>query len=585
VTLHKIFSPWSVKAIVAFGVLSLSACDDGVVVSAERAASVADTQTGVQAVVTNPGNPTTTQTITPPLVSPPIVTGPQVTNPATTPVDPQPVVTPPIVTPPVVIDPPIVSTGENDDEIRALAFDAGVTGDILAGKNLPEITDPLAQLGKNLFFTTGLGGNLEVACVSCHHPNLGGGDKLSLSVGVGAVDPEVMGPGRVHARTGHPNVPRNAPTVFNMAFWDELIFWDGRIENMGESGDNNGASGSIRTPDVGFGRRDPGAGPNLTVAQAHFPVTSVEEMRSEFLSGSDNEALRARLAARIGDYGDGAGEMGANTWLQEFRNAFDQPNASAESLINYDNIALAIGEYERSMVFVNTPFNRWVNGDNSALNEQQKRGARLFYTSVDQGGAGCLMCHDGDFFTGETVEGTAMIQIGEGKGNGTDDDFGRERESLRNMDRYKFRTPSLLNVSVTGPYGHAGAYDTLEQMVSHYSNPTAEIDAWFNRGGVCNVEQFRSMQDCATLYPNARENSRLALQRVQADRDAGSRLFLNANLSASQQSDLVEFLQSLTDPCVEDPNCMRPWVATPGSNGFDGMQLNGVDANGRPLAQ
>ncbi len=473
-----------------------------------------------------------------------------------------------------------------DDGLRQLVRDANVTGNLEAGRNLPSITDPLAQLGKDLFFTAGLSGNLDVACVTCHHPNLGGGDALSLSVGVGAIDPDLMGPGRIHAATGHPNVPRNAPTVFNMGFWDEHVFWDGRVETMSAVLDNNGANADIRTPDVSFGQVDPGAGQNLTVAQAHFPITSAEEMRSDtFLVGADNESLRARLASRIGDYGDGAGEMGENEWLQEFRVAFRSPFASAEELINYDNIALAIGEYERSMVFTDNPFNRWVTGDATALTEQQKRGAILFYTNVEEGGAGCSLCHSGDFFTDESMQNTATIQIGEGKGDGIEDDFGRERETGRLIDRYKFRTPSLLNVSVTAPYGHAGAYDTLEQMVSHYSNPAIAIDEWFTRGGVCGVTQFRAMADCALLYPNARANSVRALQQLQENRNNGDRLFLDANLSIFQESDLVSFLEALTDPCVEDPSCMRPWIATPGRLGPDGMQVNGVDFNGQALAR
>lgn len=115
-------------------------------------------------------------------------------------------------------------TSAIDAQLRQRIDIAGVTGDVEFGRTLPAITDPLAQLGKELFFTTGLGGDLEVACVTCHHPNLGGGDDLSLSVGVGAVDPLMLGPGRVHEEIGHPYVPRNAPTVFNMGLWDRSIF-------------------------------------------------------------------------------------------------------------------------------------------------------------------------------------------------------------------------------------------------------------------------------------------------------------------------------------------------------------------------
>lgn len=473
-----------------------------------------------------------------------------------------------------------------DTQLRQRVQAANVTGDLELGRTLPAITDPLAQLGRDLFFTAGLGGDLEVACVTCHHPNLGGGDGLSLPVGVGAIDPATLGPGRINQETGRPNVPRNAPTVLNSGLWDRSMFWDGRIENLDANPQNNGLDAVIRTPDTLFGIQDLGTGGNLTSAQAHFPVTSAAEMRTAgFAVGSDNEALRARLAARLGDYGEGAGEMAQNDWLQRFQIAYDEPTAAAEDVINYDNIAIAIGEYERSMVFTDNPFSRWVAGDDTALTDVQKRGALLFYTPTEQSGAGCVSCHTGDFFTDELMHNVATIQIGEGKGNGNSDDFGRERETGLIEDRYAFRTPTLLNVTATGPYGHAGAYETLEEIVAHYINPGASINNWFNRGGVCGLEQFSAMPDCASLYPESRANSVLALEQLEERRVEGDSLFLNASLSAVHVDEIVAFLEALTDPCVEDPMCMRPWVADPLSAGPDGMQLNGVDRAGAPLGR
>lgn len=486
----------------------------------------------------------------------------------------------------VVVSEKIIGTNPIDQQLRQLVQNTTVTGNLEGDRTLPSITDPVAELGKNLFFTTGLGGDLEVACVTCHHPNLGGGDDLSLSVGVGAVDHTVLGPGRVHEESGHPNVPRNAPSVFNMGLWNRSIFWDGRIENLDANPQDNGIGANIRTPDTAFGVADTGTAGNLSSAQAHFPVTSAAEMRTgEFAVGASNEELRARLAARIGDYGDGAGELPENRWLEAFQTAFERPGALAEDLINYDNIAIALSEYERSMVFTDNPFNRWVNGDASAITEQAKRGALLFFTPVEAAGAGCSNCHTGDFFTDELMHTVAAIQIGEGKGNGNVDDFGRERETGLAEDRYKFRTPTLLNIAETGPYGHAGSFDTLEQVVAHYSDPEQSIDDWFNRGGVCALEQFSSMADCATLYPEARANSELALQQLRTNRANGDVLFQDANLTAVQQAELVAFLEALTDPCVEDPSCMAPWIPDPTSTGFDGMQLNGLDRTGTPLAQ
>lgn len=284
-----------------------------------------------------------------------------------------------------------------DEQLRTLVDDLGLTGDPSTGRNLPSINDPLAQLGKLLFFSKSLGGDVDAACVSCHHPALGGDDDLSLSVGVNAVDENLVGEGRTDAG-GQPLIPRNTPTVFNVGLNDHSMFWDSRVESLGKETVVNGTSSGIRTPDSALGIADANAGDNLVEAQARFPVTSQEEMKgSTFENGSSNDAIRSHLAARIGDYGVGAGELGANTWLTEFQTAFSSTQA-ASALITFDNIAKAIGEYERSMVFVNNPWRDYVNGDTSVLTDNQKEGAILFFTSIDNGGGGCADCHSGDFF-------------------------------------------------------------------------------------------------------------------------------------------------------------------------------------------
>jgi len=190
-----------------------------------------------------------------------------------------------------------------DSALNTLVSDLDLRQDPRAGRNLPQITDPLPQLGRDLFFTKALGGGMDSACVTCHHPSLGGADALSFSVGVGAVNPDLLGEGRVHGG-GLPLVPRNAPTVFNLGLWDTGLFWDSRVESLGKTAGANGAGSGIRTPDTLLGTADPGAGPNLASAQAHFPVTSAEEMRtSAFENGSSNEDVRSHLAARVGNYG------------------------------------------------------------------------------------------------------------------------------------------------------------------------------------------------------------------------------------------------------------------------------------------
>ncbi len=145
----------------------------------------------------------------------------------------------------------------SDTELSKLVADAGLTGDPSTGRTLPAVTDDKVQLGKKLFFTKGLGGDDDSACVTCHHPSLGGGDDLSLSIGVGAETPDLLGPGRFHDMNavggefdGGPTVPRNAPTTFNIALWDQALFHDGRVESLGKTPGVNGDDGlGIRTPD------------------------------------------------------------------------------------------------------------------------------------------------------------------------------------------------------------------------------------------------------------------------------------------------------------------------------------------------
>ncbi len=483
-----------------------------------------------------------------------------------------PAATPPLEATPSPTPSSVAQPSALDLQLRTLIEQNNLQGDASRGRALPTIDDPLAQLGMQLFFSKSLGGNLDSACVSCHHPALGGGDRLALSIGVDAVDPDLLGPGR-QLREGAPTVPRNAPTTFNAGLWDLGMFLDSRVESLAPQPRSNGSAGAIRTPDSALGIADSDAGPNLPAAQSRFPVVAEVEMRgSTFEAGASDDAVRAHLAARLGDYGVGAGELPENTWLEAFQTAFASA-LPAEQLITFDNIAIAIAEYERSQVFVDTDWKAYVEGNLAAIGDAAKRGAVLFYTPANQGGGNCSVCHGGDFFTDQQHHVIAMPQIGPGKGDGTDDDFGRERETGNPNDRYRFRTPSLLNVALTAPYGHAGAYATLDEVLRHYNNPAGTVDAFFDRAGWCDVPPFTALDNCASLYPNSRSNTELALQELAQARNARQSAFPNLNLNAQQRSDLVAFLQTLTDACAANPECINQWV--PAANGGpDGQQLN-----------
>jgi len=444
-----------------------------------------------------------------------------------------------------------------DTALRSLLADYGLTGDPTAGRELPAITDPLAQLGRHLFFTKALSGELDTACVSCHLPTLGGGDGLSLSIGVHAIDPDLIGPGRVH-RDNTPLVPRNAPTTFNIALWDRVIFHDGRIESLDAIPGTNGAgTHGIRTPDAPFAVADPLAGENLTMAQARFPVTSEAEMRGEeFEAGELGHTVRNHLAERLCAVGEDGLDADTSAWWQaEFTQVFG-PAPTVKELITEQRIAQALAAYERSQIFVDTPWQAYVAGETNAISDSAKRGALLFYRPLDAGGANCVECHSGAFFTDEQFHVQAIPQIGPGKGDGPrgTDDFGRYRETGDSHDMYAFRTPTLLNVTVTGPYGHDGAYTTLEGIVRHHLDPQRAV-ADYDWGQLDPTIQVR---DTVT-------QTRKALIHLQLNRLLGVPTIDAVQLTDGEVVDLLSFLATLTDPCVQDATCLAPWMLDPDS--------------------
>lgn len=438
---------------------------------------------------------------------------------------------------------------ELDAELRSVIGTYSLTGDPAEGLELPSVDDPVATLGRRLFFSKSLGGDFDSACVTCHHPALGGGDAIALSIGVGADEVDLLGPGRTHP-DGDFTVPRNAPTTFNLGLWETGLFWDSRVEALDDG---------IRTPDSEYGTVDPAAGDRLSGAQARFPVTSAEEMRGfEFVAGRTNDELRAALEERL---------EGEDGWPDEFETAFGDP------AITYERIGEAIGAYEESQVFTETPWRAYVKGDIQAISDEAKRGALLFLKTSADGGFGCASCHSGDFFTDESFHAVAAPQIGRGKGDGESgtSDFGLARETDFRNDRYAFRTPALLNVAVTGPYFHSGAYDDLGDVIRHHLDPQARLDA-FDPASVpqADAEDFE-------------ENTQEMIEFLGVSGRGISTFLEPVDYDETQVEDLVAFLESLTDPCVTDRACLDAWVADPETDDVDGNLLVAVDEQGNPL--
>lgn len=429
-----------------------------------------------------------------------------------------------------------------DKQLSSIIKKNKLSGVPIAAQPIPDIKTPKAQLGMKLFYTKALGGDKTTACASCHHPMLGGGDNLSLSIGTNSINPDVLGSNRQLIMNKHPQVPRNAPTTFNVAFWKKVLFHDARIERL----TNNG----IHTPDVPYPTIDPLAGDTLVQAQARFPITSTDEMRGDYFDQSLNQTLRRALASRLKE-----------NWLDEFRIGFSYPDGTADELITEQNYSEAIAEYERSQVFIETPWKSYIEGNKIAISESAKKGAVLFYTDHNNGGAGCVSCHSGDFFTNELAYNTAMPQIGTGKNNGktSDNDYGCNLVTQKESDKFRFRTPTLLNVEVTGPWGHDGAYTSLEAITKHMLSPIESAMTY----------QTRQLNQKNINTENTRNNTQEAI-------DSGVDLIAKSNVTEKDVKHLVNFLKALTDPCVKDRECLSKWIPDSNDNDPDGLMLHAV---------
>ena len=142
-----------------------------------------------------------------------------------------------------------------------------------------------------------------------------------------------------------------------------------------------------------------------------------------------------------------------NAYVEAFRQIYSDG-------ITADNIRDAIATFERSLITVNSRFDRYLKGDNQAITDEEKAGYRLFKTY------GCVACHQGS-----NVGGNLFMKLGifgdyiADRGNPTQADLGRFNITNDERDRYVFRVPSLRLAAITPPYFHDGSVKTLEQAV------------------------------------------------------------------------------------------------------------------------
>ena len=197
--------------------------------------------------------------------------------------------------------------------------------------------------------------------------------------------------------------PRNSPTVLNAVF-NAAQFWDGRAADLAEQ-----AKGPV---------------------QASVEMNSTPELVVETLES-----------------------------IPEYVERFGQAFPGQAKPVSFDNMALALEAFEATLVTPDSRFDRWLLGDDDAIDATERRGLELFVSS------GCASCHNGRNFGGQTYfpfgvierPGADILPLG---------DKGRFEVTATASDEYVFRAAPLRNVALTAPYFHSGQVWDLEQAVA-----------------------------------------------------------------------------------------------------------------------
>jgi cytochrome c peroxidase len=358
----------------------------------------------------------------------------------------------------IFLAPGASATNDNDalnEQLAAVLRQHEFTGRV--GLSLEErlgrkIDKQLAGLGRLAFHDSLLGLNDDNSCAGCHAAPVGFGDSQSIAIGI--ENNNVVGPGRAGPRN-----QRRAPMILNNAFYPALM-WNSRFNSVSGDPFDNSAGFQFPLPE-GFSLSDQ---PHLLTAQAFIPVTEKPEMAGfhPSLPGT-NDGIRAAVLDRLN----------ANA---EYRELFGKNFLGVKSgeAISYEMLARAIAEFEFTLVFADAPIDQFARGQKNAMNEDEKRGALIFF-----GSGGCVNCHavsgkSNEMFSDFRQHVAGIPQIAPAVGNvtfdgpGANEDFGLEQVTGVPDDRYSFRTSPLRNLALQPAFFHNGCFTRLEDAVRYH---------------------------------------------------------------------------------------------------------------------
>ncbi len=293
-------------------------------------------------------------------------------------------------------------------------------------------------------------------------------------------------------------------------------FSDPRAHAVGSTGEAHRRS-SMSLANVAYASTLTWANPTLLTLEAQALVPIFGEVPVELGMAGKEQLLLDRLGADP-DY------------PARFAEAFPD---EAEP-ISVGTVVRAIAAFQRTLISGNSPYDRWVAGEQDALSEEAKRGMELFFSET----AECFHCH-GSFNFSDSVDHAGKTQREalfhntnlynlDTFGAYPDADPGLVELTNRPGDMGRFKAPTLRNIAVTAPYMHDGSVPTLEEVIENYA-----------AGG-------RAVRE-------GKGGSPLQSEFVKPFR-----------LTEQEKQDLIAFLESLTDQqFLTDPRFGDPFAAGP----------------------
>ena len=284
--------------------------------------------------------------------------------------------------------------------------------------------------------------------------------------------------------------PADNPTTPAKVALGKQLFFDPRL-----GGDGSVSCASCHLPTAGWGfpaALSMGYPGTIHWRNSHTIINSAYYQKLFWTGSSKSLEAQAKSAAGGAVAGNGEADMmeARLAFIPEYREQFRQVFGDRWPRIAH--AWWAIAAFERTLVQTDTPYDRWLQGDDSALSEAQQRGAELF-----MGKAKCIACHNGPLLSDEKYYnlGVPMAQDWESNGlaqitfryelyakgsnekmyRATKDDPGLYFRTKQSQDKGKFRTQSLRYTKYTAPYMHNGQLAKLKDVVDFY-----------NRGGDSN---------------------------------------------------------------------------------------------------